>query len=182
MVPALTLKAADWGPAAWTFLHSIAFAYPDAPTKEQRRHTMAFFESLPWVLPCGSCAEHFRDIIAETKREGVWRRTFTSRDTLASWLHGVHNKVNKRIGKPVVSFNKVMETYCDKSSMGAACPIYARPAVTALGFSFCEVRPAALRIAVGAIVAAIILGLTVATEHYRRIATVCRKQCPKLKV
>ena len=37
-------------------------------------------------------------------------------------------------------------------------------------------------IAGGAIVAALVLGLTVATEHYRRIATVCRKQCPKLKV
>lgn len=182
MVPLLTLGAKDWGPAAWTFLHSVGFAYPENPSKEKRRQTMTFFSSLPDVLPCDSCAEHFRDIIDETKSGGNWRRTFSSRDSLAEWLHTVHNRVNQRTGKPILSFNSVTRTYCDESAPDSACPVYARPAVTALGFSFCEVRPAALRFATGAIIAAIVLGLATAAQHYHRIASVCRKQCPLLKV
>ena len=47
---------ASWGPAAWHFLNSVALAYPEDATAEQREAYRQFFMSLQHVLPCGRCA------------------------------------------------------------------------------------------------------------------------------
>jgi hypothetical protein len=85
-----------WGPHAWTLFHTIALQYPEQPSEEHKAALRNFVGALPWLLPCGGCQAHFRQLIADLPpRED-------SRDELRAWFNEAHNRVNARLGKPVL--------------------------------------------------------------------------------
>lgn len=88
-----------WGPCAWKFLHSIAFAYPAAPSDEQIAAHTKFFEALPDVIPCPSCGFHCRTYF-ESNREEL-SRALRSGPVLARFMHKFHNAVNASRTPPV---------------------------------------------------------------------------------
>jgi len=74
-----------WGPSGWRLLHLIAVA----PT----RSTHAFFELLPYVLPCKYCRSSLSDYYAV---DPVPVKTTGSSD-FAHWLYRIHNRVNGKL-------------------------------------------------------------------------------------
>lgn len=90
-------KAKDWGPGAWKFLHEITFYYPEDPSVEQQTHALNLFNSLRVLLPCEECRTHYdldlKSFPPDTK----------SKTTLSQWLIDLHNRVNIRLGKPIVN-------------------------------------------------------------------------------
>lgn len=96
-----------WGPAAWRFLHTITFAYPDIPTIEQKRSYKLFFEQLHNVLPCTICREHFKENLKKYPIESG----LDSKDKLVKWLIDFHNEVNKSLGKRQYSYKEVYKLY-----------------------------------------------------------------------
>ena len=97
-----------WGPAAWSFLTSAAFAYgkdPEKATSTERMHAKKFFETLPYMLPCSVCRDHY---LGHLKKHPV---DVTNRDSLSRWIVKIHNIVNVNNGKPVVPYEKVREHY-----------------------------------------------------------------------
>ena len=94
-----------WGPAAWKFLHYCTHAYADAPSSQERQQAKSFFGLLQHMLPCQRCRLHYRTIYEkdmERVARSEIRDPFESRDALVRWLIGVHNEVNRSIGKPAV--------------------------------------------------------------------------------
>jgi hypothetical protein len=115
-----------WGPALWTALHSITFNYPDYPTAQDKYNHAVFFHSLKNILPCETCQKHFRQGIEQSMPV---EPALESRDKLTRWLVDFHNKVNQRIGKPVVSYESVRDKYeamRGKCQLPAACNVTAR--------------------------------------------------------
>ena len=97
-----------WGPRAWTFLHAVAFAYPERPTADDRRAYHLFFRQVARVLPCAVCARHFGAHVDAVAPDGA---AFASREALARWLYGVHDEVNAQTGKPRPTFEQVRREY-----------------------------------------------------------------------
>lgn len=96
-----------WGPCGWKFLHYISLGYPKKPTLDQKRYYREFVESLPYVLPCHTCREHFK----ETLRHYDITKVLNSRKQLFEFFVDAHNRVNKKNNKPVYSYEQVYMNY-----------------------------------------------------------------------
>lgn len=75
-----------WGPGAWRLLHTITFSSDADPAT-----LAAFFETLPYVLPCKYC----RASLTDYYREDPIRTE--SREAMQEWLYRIHNRVNGKL-------------------------------------------------------------------------------------
>jgi len=75
-----------WGPSGWRLLHLIATAPP-------RRQTRAFFQLLPYILPCKYCRASLTDYYAVDPVPS----TGTPHKDFAAWLYRIHNRVNGKL-------------------------------------------------------------------------------------
>ena len=101
-----------WGPAGWTFLHSVTFKYPENPSDLEKQKYYNFFNSLKNVLPCPTCQEHY-----ENNFEKIPIR-LENREELIEWLIDLHNEVNRMNGKRVYTYDEVYDIYNDMYGEG----------------------------------------------------------------
>jgi hypothetical protein len=94
-----------WGPHGWKFMHAVALAYPENPSAEEKKAAFQFFTSLEYMLPCESCKQNFRKEIAAMPLIPA----LESKQTLNEWLTTLHNSVNKRLNKTIMSAEQVLE-------------------------------------------------------------------------
>ena len=94
-----------WGPAAWKFLHTITFQYPEVPTDDDKRKYYIFFNSLKYVLPCPNCREHYSNNFEKRPIK------LESRDDFIKWLIDIHNEVNIINKKKKYSYEEVYKLY-----------------------------------------------------------------------
>jgi len=92
-----------WGSHAWRFIHYVALTYPVTPTEEDKKNYSSFFENLQHTLPCPICANNFKD---EMKKFPI---NLSSQRGLFNWTVDIHNEVNKRTGKPTLTYIKALE-------------------------------------------------------------------------
>ncbi|KAH8116516.1 ERV/ALR sulfhydryl oxidase domain-containing protein [Phellopilus nigrolimitatus] len=83
------------GRATWTFLHTTAAHYPDAPSPAQRTRMLGLLFALPVLYPCAWCATHLGEEMTRRPPD------VSGRAGLSRWLCERHNEVNARLGKPV---------------------------------------------------------------------------------
>jgi len=105
-----------WGPTWWRFLHSVSATYPCAPSAAERRAARRLVESVAALLPCPRCKTHFQALLKRTPADVSGRRA------LATWMWAAHNDVNRRLGKPEVELEEVLETLapCAEAQSAAA--------------------------------------------------------------
>jgi len=102
------MKNSQWGPAAWLFLHSVSFQYPENPNDQDKNNYKIFFESLQNILPCPNCREHYQKNIQENPMN------LGSRESLIKWVINLHNAVNKKNSKKEYSYDEVKDLYQSK--------------------------------------------------------------------
>ena len=95
------LSVGLWGPSFWEFLHCIAY-YNDSktPSPYQAHELDAFFNMIQPLLPCPSCSESYRDILALTiqaKKKTVIEACKSRQMTL--FVYQLHEFVNKKLLK-----------------------------------------------------------------------------------
>lgn len=95
------------GRATWTFLHTTAAYYPDAPTPTQRAHMLQLLHALPQLYPCSHCAGDLGDRMRNRPPN------VRSRAALSAWLCETHNEVNAKLGKPAFDCARVDERWKD---------------------------------------------------------------------
>ena len=87
------VSPAKFGPYFWGALHLACLGGGDLK---------AFVDAFPSALPCGACGEHFKEVL----------QTFPYPEgeidplKLFMWSVDVHNVVNKRLDKPLVSYQE----------------------------------------------------------------------------
>lgn len=91
----------DWGPQFWFVMHTVAFYYPQSPTVEDMRSAQHFFESLRKLLPCRSCRNHYKQLLNSHPIDEIVQ----DRMAMLRWVHFVHNQVNARLGKSLLSWD-----------------------------------------------------------------------------
>ena len=110
--PSLTNIAPHvWGPHGWKFFHAVALTYPDQPSAEEKQAAFQFFSSLQYLLPCESCKQNYRKELTMFPLQPA----LESKQALNKWLASVHNSVNERLKKPVMSTEQILE-YVFKST------------------------------------------------------------------
>jgi hypothetical protein len=102
------MKNSQWGPAAWLFLHSVTFQYPENPTDQDKNNYKIFFDSLQNILPCPNCREHYQKNLKENPMN------LESRESLIKWVIDLHNAVNKKNSKKEYSYDEVNDLYQSK--------------------------------------------------------------------
>lgn len=102
------VKPAVWGPAFWRTLHTIGYAYPEAPTAAQKEAVIALFQSLTQLLPCAKCRGHYTAYLSENPVQAH----VDSRNALARYVYTFHEAVNGRLGKQCCdSFEQCEQKY-----------------------------------------------------------------------
>jgi len=86
-----------WGPYFWGVIHLGCLAGSMTPE---------FINMYPSVLPCAACGKHFTEVLQENPFP-------ESRDPmiLFQWSVHVHNVVNARIGKPILTVEEALAAW-----------------------------------------------------------------------
>jgi len=101
-----------WGPPLWYQMHMKTFAYPKNPTEKDKDEIREFFRGIINFLPCEACKEHY---IAFLQKRPI-RYQYDNRDNLIKWLIDLHNEVNTRTGKRVLSYQEARLIYEQQQS------------------------------------------------------------------
>ena len=94
-----------WGPAGWQWGHLRAIYYPKKPTIEDKRLAISDVRTFASNLPCDECKGHASDYIEKNPMDVSGTAAFQ-----LWWFH-FHNAVNKRLGKPVITFAAYEKLY-----------------------------------------------------------------------
>ena len=91
-----------WGPVQWAAMHQMARGFPlHNPSPEKQAAVKAYMLALVEVLPCSICATHWKNIAPTVDT--------SSRNAFLKWTIDVHNSVNKRTEKTVLSYRDAIE-------------------------------------------------------------------------
>lgn len=96
-----------FGPHFWFVLHSVSFFYPEYPDSSDMRRHKEFYESFVYMIPCDECKKHYRVLLTRYPIDGH----LESRNLLSRWVVFIHNSVNKRLGKPQMDYDDVVDYY-----------------------------------------------------------------------
>ncbi len=94
-----------WGPYFWGTIHITCLGAPEVFDDFDKQAYANFFNTLPFVLPCGSCGKHFFETLQVEPVESA----LSSKYTLFAWSVRVHNIVNKRLQKPEWTLDQSLE-------------------------------------------------------------------------
>lgn len=98
-----------WGPSLWHTLHTISFNYPINPTKEQKKNHKNLILNLRYTMPCKYCRINLRKNL---KAHPLRQCDLKDRDKFSKWLYGLHEHVNKMLGKKSgLTFCQVRDRY-----------------------------------------------------------------------
>lgn len=96
-----------WGPPFWFAMHTISLNYPVEPSYSDKRTHYDFYYIIRNILPCEMCRQHYSELLKQYPIEPF----LDSRESLISWVILIHNQVNQRLGKEMVTREAVLEKY-----------------------------------------------------------------------
>lgn len=103
--PECPLNRESLGRNTWSFLHTLAAAYPSRPTSEEKENMKEFIRLFSILYPCSFCAREFREDIKDLPPK------LDNRKALSLWFCLIHNKVNEKLKKPQFDCSKVDERW-----------------------------------------------------------------------
>lgn len=98
-----------WGPHFWFFLQSMAVHYPTTPNDLLKKKYYNLFENLPLFVP----HEKIGNDLIELFDKYPVSPYLENRESLLKYIHFIHNKINEKIGKPLISFDEAQKNYYD---------------------------------------------------------------------
>lgn len=97
-----------WGKHFWATAHYITISYPNNPTDKEKDNVKNFFGLLAELLPCANCRAHYKNNL---KMFPLTDDILNSKYKLIEWLVNLHNEVNGRTGKNIISVEEAIEIY-----------------------------------------------------------------------
>ena len=93
------------GASTWAFMHTVAAQYPVKPSLSQQQQMRQLINGIARFYPCSYCAHDFRHSIRSHPVQ------VDNREKLSVWVCERHNEVNEKLGKPVVSCDRIWEKW-----------------------------------------------------------------------
>jgi len=107
-----------WGPHGWRFMHAVALAYPESPSEEEKKAAFQFFSSLEYLLPCESCKNNYRKELQTFPLQPA----LASKQKLNEWLTALHNSVNTRLKKTIMTDEQVLQYVFETKDAAHSAP------------------------------------------------------------
>ena len=96
-----------WGPHYWFVLHTIALNYPKHPNNVTKRKYYDLISNLPLFIPNQDISDEF--VILLNKYPLI--PYLDSSNTFSKWVHFIHNRINEKLNKPIISYNEFLMNY-----------------------------------------------------------------------
>ena len=96
-----------WGPHYWFVFHTIAMTYPLNPNDTIKKKYYDTIQNIPLFIPDENMGNKFIKLLNKYPVTPY----LDSRMSLMKWFHFIHNKVNKLLNKPIISFKESLENY-----------------------------------------------------------------------
>ena len=96
-----------FGPSFWFTLHNGITTYPINPTPFVQTGMKQLLLNLPLIVPCLSCKEHFYSFLRNSNLD----HATNSRENLFAFFVDIHNYVNKRYNKPMMTLEDAKRMY-----------------------------------------------------------------------
>ena len=104
-----------WGPTFWQTLHTCAATYPVNPSTIDKKQYFNYIVSFGNILPCSTCRDHFRKMLVDMN---FGMNVLRSQESFFRFMFDIHNAVNKRIGKRVITdYSGVRRAYENMKSI-----------------------------------------------------------------
>lgn len=103
-VPLHTTDPHVWGPPLWDLLFTIAFNAPVSKSSAVAN----LLAQLEHVLPCVECRQTYS---AYRKKMRPLLSLHAHKMKASEWLWTMHDMVNQKLGKPLVSYDKVVQKH-----------------------------------------------------------------------
>lgn len=105
----MELNPQVWGPHFWFVLHTITLSYPLTPNDVTKKKYYEFITNLPLFIPDAQMGTQFAQLIEEYPITAY----LDNRNDFVTWMHFIHNKINKKLNIPVLSLNDFYYAYYD---------------------------------------------------------------------
>ena len=104
------LKSKIWSPHFWFVLHTIALKYPISPNKVTKKKYYDLIINIPLFIPDKEKGSNFIELLNQYPVTPY----LDSREAFIKWTHFIHNRVNEKMNKPVVSYSNFLQDYYSK--------------------------------------------------------------------
>lgn len=101
----------NWGPYFWGVLHISALTAPMSITPQYLDAFLSLIMVYTVILPCPACRSHFAQLLGELPKLTEIQTSLE----LFAWTVEAHNRVNRRIGKRVVSVEEAYRYWLDRT-------------------------------------------------------------------
>jgi len=106
------LEPTLFGRNLWAVIHQVALGAPAVMDASQSAAYMSFYAIIPQIIPCRSCGDH----LLQTYTEIPIEKSLAGSATLFTWTVDLHNAVNKRLGKPIVTVEQAKAIWMGSQS------------------------------------------------------------------
>jgi len=101
------LEPSVWGPHYWYFLHTIAFCYPLYPNSITKKKYYEFVYNFYLFIPNKVISTYFNKLLDKYPVAPY----LDNRESFVRWTHFIHNKINKKLNKPIISLKDFYKNY-----------------------------------------------------------------------
>jgi hypothetical protein len=91
----------------WNILHELSFVYLIKPSDEAKKLVYLLLNVELVKIPCDICKMHYTKHIKKTNFEKV----YNTKMSFIRWLIDLHNRINERNHKPILSYEEVFKLY-----------------------------------------------------------------------
>jgi len=104
------LEPKIWGPKFWFFLHTISLCYPNYPNAVTKKKYYELIQNLPLFLPIEEVASNFSKLLDKYPIQPY----LDNKESFIKWVWFIHNKINEKLEKPVISLNDFYIKYYEQ--------------------------------------------------------------------
>ena len=96
-----------WGPHFWFFLQTIAMTYPLHPNETSKKKYYDLITNFPLFIPDPQLGNRFSSLLDQFPVAPY----LDSRESFMRWVNFIHNRINVRLAKQEVAFERGIELY-----------------------------------------------------------------------
>jgi len=103
----MELDSNVWGPNFWFFINTLAITYPNKPHETTKKKYYEFIQNLPIFIPDQKMGNEFAEYLDKFPVTPY----LDSRDSFLKWVHFIHNKINIKLDKPLITYEDFLYNY-----------------------------------------------------------------------
>ena len=98
----------NWGNLLWNYIHNICIIDLETPEKnaKESKKVILLLKNIKNVIPCIICKKEWKQNLLSLENIDLYKRL-----SLFHWSWEIHNIVNKRLHKPLITYETALSLY-----------------------------------------------------------------------